>query len=425
MKRRFYFLVMSILSFCLSAAGQTDTRIKVTSITGTSNIADVMVYGNPSQPLPTFTTSEGCIANYANNTVIIDKKNDADEWEIFNEATYTAGTYRVRVQARVDGIYGSTHVLAKGWTATVDGQAWTTNTQYFTVLDTYSYDYAISPDIVIGKGEVSLIFNYNDKYKIYESYVGRAIASFSVVDGVIGGEKPYTFSKTSGPNWISVTTDGTVSGMPDVDGKNADLVVRVTDNKSEWKEISIPVGYTYINPANREDVTSITGTSNIAEVMVEGNTFIAPTITASEGSVAYFEKTQILVYKKDDADVWRIYSEPTYTPGIYSVRAQVRVDGASGHTHKLAEGWTATVDGQAWSTGSVFFVDDQYSCDLAISPDIQLKKDTGIEQVATDNRVADIHTISGVRVKRNATTDNLKTLPAGIYIIGNRKVMVK
>lgn len=107
------------------------------------------------------------------------------------------------------------------------------------------------------------------------------------------------------------------------------------------------------------------------------------------------------------------------------MRAQVRVDGASGHTHKLAEEWTATVDGQAWSTGSVFFVDDQYSCDLAISPDIQLKKDTGIEQLATDNRVADIHTISGVRVKRNATTDNLKTLPAGIYIIGNRKVMVK
>ena len=107
------------------------------------------------------------------------------------------------------------------------------------------------------------------------------------------------------------------------------------------------------------------------------------------------------------------------------MRAQVRVDGASGHTHKLAEGWTATVDGQAWSTGSVFFVDDQYSCDLAISPEIQLKKDTGIEQLATDNRVTDIHTISGVRVKRNATTDNLKTLPAGIYIIGNRKVMVK
>lgn len=255
--------------------------------------------------------------------------------------------------------------------------------------------------------------------------MGRAIESFSVVDGVKGGEKPYTFSKTSGPNWISVTTDGTVSGMPDVDGKNADLVVRVTDSKSECKEISIPVGYTYINPADREDVTSVTGTSNIAEVMVEGNTFIEPTITASEGSVAYFEETMIMVDKKDDADEWKMYSEPTYTPGIYRVRAQVRVDGASGLTHKLAEGWTATVDGQAWSTGTVFFVGDRYSCDLAISPDIQVKKDTGIEQLATDNRVADIHTISGVRVKRNATTDNLKTLPAGIYIIGNRKVMVK
>lgn len=61
-------LVMSILSFCLSAAGQTDTRIKVTSITGTSNIADVMVCGKASQKL-TFTTSEGCIANYDNATV--------------------------------------------------------------------------------------------------------------------------------------------------------------------------------------------------------------------------------------------------------------------------------------------------------------------------------------------------------------------
>ena len=82
---------------------------------------------------------------------------------------------------------------------------------------------------------------------------------------VSGGTEPYTFSKVSGPAWLNVAADGTVSGTPTAAGYNEDLVVRVTDSTDpvKTKEITIDVGRTWPNPANREKVTSITATSDI------------------------------------------------------------------------------------------------------------------------------------------------------------------
>lgn len=50
---------------------------------------------------------------------------------------------------------------------------------------------------------------------------------------------------------------------------------------------------------------------------------------------------------------------------------------------------------------------------------------SGVEMMPGDGEVFDIFNLQGVAVKRNATTDDLKALPAGIYIAGGKKVVVK
>ena len=50
----------------------------------------------------------------------------------------------------------------------------------------------------------------------------------------------------------------------------------------------------------------------------------------------------------------------------------------------------------------------------------------GIESVETDIKNVDVYSISGVRVKTNATTRNAtQGLPKGVYIVNGKKTIVK
>ncbi|MDE5877265.1 MAG: hypothetical protein K2H47_07205 [Muribaculaceae bacterium] len=50
---------------------------------------------------------------------------------------------------------------------------------------------------------------------------------------------------------------------------------------------------------------------------------------------------------------------------------------------------------------------------------------TGIEKIGlTENETLDVYTITGVRVGRNLDRESLKTLPAGLYIVNGKKVML-
>jgi hypothetical protein len=52
----------------------------------------------------------------------------------------------------------------------------------------------------------------------------------------------------------------------------------------------------------------------------------------------------------------------------------------------------------------------------------------GVENIAVDNnasRANDIYNLQGIRLKANATADDIKALTPGVYIIGGQKVIVK
>lgn len=50
---------------------------------------------------------------------------------------------------------------------------------------------------------------------------------------------------------------------------------------------------------------------------------------------------------------------------------------------------------------------------------------TGISDITADAAPQDVHTLQGVCVKRDATQADIDALPAGLYIIGGKKVYVK
>lgn len=69
-----------------------------------------------------------------------------------------------------------------------------------------------------------------------------------------------------------------------------------------------------------------------------------------------------------------------------------------------------------------------YNVTLDASKKIIVRKNTsaGIESVAVKEGVpADVYNVSGVAVLRNATQEQINALPAGIYIVAGRKVVVK
>lgn len=407
MKKKICFALLGLLS--LGASAQEDTREEVLEVVATSDISEIIGYAKTVK-YPKFTMSEGSMANIPYSMTSWQKKNDDGTWSNYKPTTFTDGIYRVYAQVRVDGAAGITHKLGEGYTLTVDGQKWETGSN--TVNPTYSYSWATSPDIVVDRIVVPLEFTDLSTFDIPANFIGKAIKSYSVVDAVIGGELPYTFSKTSGPDWIQVSADGTVSGTPEVTGVNEELVVRVTDNASEYKEITISVGKTYINQNDRQKVTDIVATSNISEILQVGSPVRKPSFTMSDGSVAYIAINMSDWRKKGDDGKWERYNASVFEEGVYSFWCQIRIDGEEGYNYVIGDGWMLTVDGQKWnSSGTSVSYGDGYSYTSAELPDVSISKEV-INELTVTNVV---EPVEGNAAKYDATLGDNCNLGACVW----------
>ena len=359
-----------------------DSRTKVNKVEGTSDISTILVYGGAYKK-PTVTVTTGAPAyfniNYSNGHWL--KKNSAGVWERYTGATFTEGTYKFDCQVRIDGAAGLTHVLdSAGVTVTVDGAAWTTSTPR--VGDTFSYMGVTSPEYTVtAPAGTPLAFVKSSAWNIGDTQSGVAITSFSVASGASGGTAPYTFSKVSGPAWLEVAPDGTVSGTPTAAGANENLVIRVTDSAGTpaTADITLTVGNTAVNPADRTKVNKVEGTSDISTILVYGGAYKKPTVTVTTGAPAYFNINSSNGHwlKKNSAGVWERYNEPTFTEGTYKFDCQVRIDKAAGLTHVLdSAGVTVTVDGVAWTT-STPIVGDTFSYMGVTSPEYTVTAPAG------------------------------------------------
>lgn len=363
-------------------AEETDPRIVVSTITATSNVDDIIGF-DKSVERPTFNITEGSPAYFNTLNSNYWQRKNGTAWEDYSGTTFIEGTYRYKTQIRIAGAAGTTHVLDKnGITVTVNDVKWADNSTPV-IYDTYSYDWVFSKvyDVFAPAG-TPLDFIKNNKWDIDSTYINQAIIAFSVADGAVGGTKPYAFSKVSGPEWIDVAADGTVSGTPTALGANADLVIKVTDSAAEpaTKEITMDVGNTYVLPADREVISVIKATSNIGEILGYGKPVFTPSFTFTEGTQANFPDTMGGWFKKDGT-AWKRYAEATFTEGTYMYNNQIRVDGKNGRTHVLnKDGVSVYIDDvlcadnqkpEIYDTYSLIYVDTaEYEVVKAVNEEI-------------------------------------------------------
>jgi len=349
-----------------------DNRIEVSEIVATSDMG-VPTYGGDVKNYFDFTFTKGGEAYVTDSMGHWYKwDEEASEWDRYDEAKFIEGKYYYSNQLRIDGNEGATHKLAKtGLTVEIDGAAWTYNEENVEVYPTYSYTYISSPVFTVEKVAIPLSFGDNRLYDIPMNFTGVAITPYSVKNGVLGGTEPYTFSKTSGPDWVTVAADGTVSGTPTVIGTNAELVIRVTDAESNYKEITVAVAETRCDPADRIEVSEFVATSDMPTPAFGGEVKDYFDFTFTKGAEAYVTGSMGNWYKWDeDASEWKRYDEATFTVGKYYYSNQLRIDGDKGATHRLAQtGLTVEIDGAAWTYDELYvWVESTYSYTYISSP---------------------------------------------------------
>lgn len=344
-------------------AEETDPRIVVSTITANSNVDEIIGFGK-SVVRPTFNIKEDVPAQFQTQ-YNWKKKTATGDWESYMNATFMEGTYIYQTQIRIDSDSGggTTHVLDKnGITITVNDKKWDSSIPE--IYAEYSFAWVASEEYtVVAPAGTPLDFVKDNKWNIDSTYINQAITAFSVADGAAGGTKPYTFSKVSGPEWIDVAADGTVSGTPTVLGANADLVIKVTDSGAtpETKEITLDVGNTYVLPADREVISVIRVTSNIGEILGYGKSVVKPSFTFTEGTQANFPYSMGHWYKKEGTE-WKRYEEATFTEGTYMYSNQIRVDDEYGMSHVLnKDGVSVYIDGELRADNIKPTIEDTYS----------------------------------------------------------------
>ena len=417
-------------------AEETDTRIVVSTITATSNIDDIIGFGK-SVKSPSFNIEEAVPAQF--QTQYNWEKKTATSWEDYSGTAFTEGTYRYVTQIRIEGTGATTHVLDKnGITVTVNGKKWDNSIP--DIYDTYSFAWVESEEYpVTAPAGTPLDFVKDNKWDIDSTYINQAITAFSVADGAVGGTKPYTFSKVSGPEWIDVAADGTVSGTPTALGANADLVISVTDSGAtpETKEITLRVGKTYVLPADREVISVIRATSNIGEKIGYGKPVFTPSFTFTEGTQANFPYSMGHWYKKEGT-AWKRYEEATFTEGTYMYGNQLRVDDEYGMSHVLnKDGVSVYIDGELRADNIKPEIYDTYSLTYVDTAEYEVVKAVNDELVpVTDlekvyNETAQEPTFGGTLVRdtdyevsytvKAGSTGGLdfsgKPVDAGTYIV--------
>lgn len=419
-------------------AEETDPRIVVSTITATSNIDDIIGFGK-SVKSPSFNIKEDVPAQF--QTQYNWEKKTATGWEDYSGTAFTEGTYRYVTQIRIDRDSGggTTHVLDKnGITVTVNDKKWDSSIPE--IYAEYSFAWVASEEYtVVAPAGTPLDFVKDNKWDIDSTYINQAITAFSVADGAAGGTKPYAFSKVSGPEWIDVAADGTVSGTPTAVGANAALVIKVTDSGAtpETKEITLDVGNTYVLPADREVISVIRATSNIGEILGYGKSVVIPSFTFTEGTQAYFPDIMGHWYKKEGT-AWKRYEEATFTEGTYMYSNQIRVDDEYGMSHVLnKDGVSVYIDGELcadnikpeiYDTYSLIYVDTvNYEVVKAVND--ELVPVTDLEKVFNDNpqeptfggmlvRDIDFEVIYAIKAGSTDGLDiNGKPVDAGTYVV--------
>ena len=214
---------------------------------------------------------------------------------------------------------------------------------------------------------VPLTFKNNTGFTIKSSVVNTAIPSYSVADSVSGGMKPYTFSKTSGPDWITVSPAGMVSGTPVAAGKNGTLVIRVTDKNKNYREISIDVADT--EPLPRTEISSVEATTEADITPVYNGTCTIPSFAVEKGSPAVLDSMEW--QKKSGGGGWDTFTDDTFTEGTWRLYGRVYLESPE---LSLSDSLKIKINGTDWVIDGMVSRTDTASYAWIYSPEFTVEQ---------------------------------------------------
>ena len=211
--------------------------------------------------------------------------------------------------------------------------------------------------------------------------------------------------------------DAGVSGNLTADLKELEFYsVDFINNTSRFSVVPATVAVTI----DRTKVSEVAGTSDISTILVYGGAFNKPTVNVTTGAPAYFNINSGNGdwMKKNSTGSWDYYDEPTFTEGTYRFNCQVRIDDAAGLTHMLdGAGVAVTVDGVAWSAGTVYVYDD-YSCVWVDSPEYTVTSPSATTYTVTVTAGANMSTTGSATQNVNigdAMAEIIYTAADGYY----------
>lgn len=456
MKGRIYLVLIGLLSVWIGAAAETDTRTEVTGViaTCTPDIASIVGYGKTTEE-PTFAVSEGSVANIRNSDFLWQKKNPLlGKWEGYYEPLFLEGEYRARIDVRIEDAAGETHKLAGNWTLTVNGQQWTADTP--NIYEDWCYGQAYSPEIVVTKetglpiseltvsgliepvigqkpedtvslGEYAII--YDCGWMVYdensESWEYMDYDESAYTDSFEKGKKyMYTIEAISkagyefAPN-IRILYNGVE--LPDFD-ENIETPYSSKLISEERHRLGIILYFENVNDKTVIHELTLTGvTKPVVGEMPNDEASLGDNVDIifkcwSVRNEEYGDWDSMLEDGKYDNPfeegkeyLFMLHALPKEG---YSFSPDLKVIYDSKELPDLTEGIT----GKGLLEDGLLIVSIHQDSMMSGLVDIRFTE---------SETPTDVYNLQGILVKRNATVEDIHSLPAGIYITHAKKVIVK
>lgn len=378
----FLFVLVGVFGSAVYAQ-QLETRNVIHSIVATSD-KDITPQYNKDITEPKFTIQQGAPAKFSYDTGAWYKKN-GDNWEAYTFDRFMEGTYQYRIQVRIDSEDGTKNVLDEnGIDITIDDKSWGRGSSVRLGGSTSS-GWATSPEYVVTTPpDAELDFVFDPLWTMNDVSAGVPITPFSLANAIIGGTKPYTFTKVGGEDWVQISPDGTVSGTPTKNYKHEDdlgrpypaplYTFKVTDSAPNPAEKILTVAIRFKEPAPIEKVVlrDIAATSNLKDIVAYGKNCEEAQFTVTTGKPAKFSWG--VWYKKVDGE-WKYNRDTTFQEGVYQYQVQVQISEEDGKKYLLDKDQTnITVDDISWGKLTQVNSMDNFHFGTAVSPEFHVVK---------------------------------------------------
>ena len=316
-------------------------KIELKTIEARSNISDILI--NEKE------TKDPLFSIYTTDTTFFEKdppntqfrsyweKKNGDEWQEYQEDTFTLGTYRYRTYLRLYDEYVPEYKLYRNTAVYVDGQLWTTEDVY---EDRGRFVRVISPEFECTNPALSNVKLEGDELS-WDPFEDEDTFNYLVKVGKYECEQ---FECSINLKDICEAKSFYGGTYP------VEVVARDYDGEAISQVYKLEYNYDGPLPTERTVISNIELTSDFMAMFKEGN---PRSNLVFSNDIPCVDFTSDFWWEICDEDGWHEYTEPTFGEGIYRYKLRVCIRPEYLDQYMLDPDLTMTVDKHEWTGGEV------------------------------------------------------------------------